>query len=203
MAPTLSLQRFASRQRQGGIVVFVALIAVVLLSLAAVALMRSVHTGTMVIGNLAFRQAAMSMSTAAVETAVYDMFTPTKTIADLTNNDLNRNYYATLQPGEDALGVPAALQSVGAYPGSFKMLTDDPLRSGNTARYVIERMCVAAANNKVATGIECEMIPPKQNPGGTANEEENFVLPRIPFYRLTVRVDGPNNSVTFSQAMLR
>ena len=84
-----------------------------------------------------------------------------------------------------------------------RRLTDDPLRSGNTARYVIERMCVAAAVNKVATGIECEMIPPKQNPGGTANEEENFVLPRIPFYRLTVRVDGPNNSVTFSQAMLR
>ena len=69
---------------------FVALIAVVLLSLAAVALMRSVHTSTLVIGNLAFRQAAMSMSTAAVETAVYDMFAPTKQIADLTT---------TIRPG--------------------------------------------------------------------------------------------------------
>jgi Tfp pilus assembly protein PilX len=205
MTPTFSLQRFASRQRQGGIVVFVALIAVVLLSLAAVALMRSVHTSTLVIGNLAFRQAAMSMSTAAVETAVYDMFAPTRTIPDLTNNDLARNYYATLQPGEDALGVPAALQSVPAFgaAGLVKVLTDDPLRSGNTARYVIERMCVPAALTKAATGIECEMIPPKQSPAGTANEQENFALPRIPFYRLTVRVDGPNNSVTFSQAMLR
>ena len=109
--------------RQRGIVVFVALIAVVMLSLAAVALIRSVHTSTLVVGNLAFRSAAMSMSTAAVEKAVFDMFPPTATIADLRNHDLNRNYYATLQPGENALGVPAALQSIGAYPGSFVVLT--------------------------------------------------------------------------------
>ena len=62
--------------RQQGIVVFVALIAVVLMSLAAVGLMRSVHTSTIVVGNLAFRQAAQSMASAAVEKAVYDMFQP-------------------------------------------------------------------------------------------------------------------------------
>ena len=189
-------------QRQRGVVVLVALIAVVLLSLAAVSLMRSVHTNTMVVGNLAFRQAAMSMSTAAVETAVFDMFAPTRTIGDLTNNDLARNYYATLQAGENALGVPAALQSQSAFTaaGLTKVLNDT---AGNSARYVIERMCLASAAGKAATGVECEMIPPKQNPASTANEDENFTLPRIPFYRLTVRVDGPNNSVTFGQAMLR
>jgi Tfp pilus assembly protein PilX len=198
-------QRRPSRRalsRQRGVVVLVALVAVVLLSLAAVSLMRSVHTSTLVVGNLAFRQAAMSMSTAAVETAVYDMFAPTRTIPDLTNHDLNRNYYATLQAGEDALGVPAVLQSTSAFTaaGLVKVLNDT---SGNEARYVIERMCAASALGKVATGVECEMIPPKQNPASTGNEDENFVLPRVPFYRLTIRVDGPNNSVTFSQAMLR
>jgi Tfp pilus assembly protein PilX len=191
-------RRLADRER--GIVVFVALIAVVLLSLAAVALMRSVHTSTLVVGNLAFRQAAMSVSTAAVETAVYDMFPPTATIANLINDDLNRNYYASLQAGEDARGVPAVLQSVGAYPGSFKVLSD---ASGNSARYVIERMCVAAAAGKAASSVECEMIPPKQSMGQTANEQYGIPLPRVPYYRLTVRVDGPNNSVTFGQAMLR
>ena len=43
-------------RRQQGIVVFVALIAVVLMSLAAVGLMRSVHTSTIVVGNLRFRR---------------------------------------------------------------------------------------------------------------------------------------------------
>jgi type IV pilus assembly protein PilX len=196
------MRRRPSRRDQRGIVVFVALIAVVLLSLAAVALMRSVHTSTLVVGNLAFRQAAMSMSTAAVETAVYDMFPPSATIADLRNDDLNRNYYASLQAGEDALGVPAVLQSVGAYPGTFKQLTDSA-QSGNTARYVIERMCLPASVGKNASGTECEMIPPKQALGQTANEQYGIPFPRVPYYRLTVRVDGPNNSVTFSQAMLR
>jgi Tfp pilus assembly protein PilX len=187
-------------RRERGVVVFVALIAVVLMSLGAVALMRSVHTSTLVVGNLAFRQAAMSMSTSAVETAVYDMFPPTKQIADLRNDDLNRNYYASVQPGENALGVPAALQSVGAYPGMMKVLSDG---AGNSARYVIERMCAASAVGKFANGIECEMIPPKQSQASHGMEREELTLPRVPYYRLTVRIDGPNNSVTFAQAMLR
>lgn len=193
------MHRQTTREGQRGIVVFVALIAVVLLSLAAVALMRSVHTSTLVVGNLAFRQAAMAMSTAAVETAVYDMYPPSATIADLRLDDLTRNYYASLQPGEDALGVPVSLQSVGAFTGA-KILNDT---SGNTARYIVERMCLASSVGKNASGTECEMIPPKQSLGQTANEQYGIAFPRVPYYRLTVRVDGPNNSVTFSQAMLR
>ena len=150
--------------RERGIVVFVALIAVVLLSLAAVGMMRSLHSSTLVVGNLAFRQAASRSSTAAVETAVYDMFVPTATIADLTNHDLNRNYYATIQPGEDALGVPAALQSVGAYPGTFQVLTDSAV--GQRPPATSSSACAfRRPSGKAAEGVECEMIPPKQKPG--------------------------------------
>jgi Tfp pilus assembly protein PilX len=187
----------ASRQR--GIIVFVALIATVLLSLAAVGLMRTVHTSTMVVGNLSFRQAAIAMSTAAVEKAVYDMFQP-GVIADLRNHDLARNYYAFVQAGENGLGVPVVLQTTGAYPVGFQSITDG---AGNTARYVIERMCLPSSIGKQASGIECEMIPPKQSFGTTGNKQYGIPLPRVPYYRLTVRVDGPNNSVSFSQAMLR
>ena len=188
-------------QRQTGVVVLVALIAVVLLSLAAVSLMRSVHTSTMVVGNLAFRQAAIALSTAAVEKAVHDMFPPTKAIADLRNDDLPRNYYAVRQAGESTIGVPAALQgNLAAYPGAFQTISDN---AGNTARFVIERMCLPAAAGLDATPDVCEMIPPKQSPGTTGNINVGSPLPRIPFYRMTVRVDGPGNSVSFSQAMLR
>ena len=185
--------------RQRGIVVFVALIAVVLMSLAAVGLMRSVNTSTMVVGNLAFRQAAQSVASSAVERAVYDMFQP-GTIATPNNHDLNRNYYAFVQPGENAMGVPAVLQSTAAYPGTFQQMTDS---GGNTARYVIERMCLPAANGLDAQGRWCEMIPPKQGIGLQGNIQFNINLDPVPYYRMTVRVDGPNNSVTFAQAMLR
>jgi hypothetical protein len=197
--------------RQRGIVVFVALIAVVLLSLAAVGLMRSVHTNTLVVGNIAFRQAAQAMSSAAVERAIYDMFPPTKTIADLKNNNPARNYYAALQPGQDQYGIPAALQGGGLatvpplYPAGGQVIRDKD--AGGTdayvAYYVIERMCDPDAMGKDASGIDCEMIPPKQGLGKEEQQKKGIPLPRIPYYRMTVRVDGPGNSVAFSQAMLR
>jgi type IV pilus assembly protein PilX len=176
------------------------LIAMVLLSLAAVALMRSVHTNTLVVGNLAFRQAAVSLSTAAVEKAVYDLFPPTRTIASLDDHNLDRNYYATLQPGADANGIPKALQGTPPqyYPREAQVVTD--AATGNTVRYVIERMC---RDPGPADGRWCEMIPPKQPYAKEAQQKQGITLPKIPYYRMTVRVDGPGNSVSFSQAMLR
>ncbi|HVE50632.1 MAG TPA: hypothetical protein VNG69_13575 [Casimicrobiaceae bacterium] len=197
---------------QRGIVVFVALIAVVLLSLAAVGLMRSVHTNTLVVGNIAFRQAAQAMASSAVERAVFDMFAPTATIADLRANDLGRNYYAVLQPGQDQHGVPAALQGGSltsappSYPAGAQIIRDKDA-SGNdihVAYYVIERMCTPdVLPSGKADGRYCEMIPPKQSNAKETQLKKGIALPNIPYYRLTVRVDGPGNSVAFSQAMLR
>lgn len=196
--------RRPAARAQRGIVVFVALIAVVLMSLAAVALMRSVHTNTIVVGNLAFRQAAMALSTAAVEKALYDMLPPTKSIADLTTHRTDRNYYAFRQPGENAQGIPAALQgSLAAYPADAQIIDDPNDPSGQTrARYIVERMCLPPSLGLPAAAQFCEMIPPKQ---GNALQLglQQIAVPDIPYYRMTVRVDGPNNSVTFSQAMLR
>jgi type IV pilus assembly protein PilX len=206
----LRLRGYRNASRQRGIVVFVALIAVVLLSLAAVGLMRSVHTNTLVVGNIAFRQAAQAMSSAAVERAIFDMFAPTKTIADLRNSDPARNYYAVLQPGQDQHGIPQALHGGSMssapplYPAGGQVIRD---KVGGVdayvAYYVIERMCDPDAIGKDASGIDCEMIPPKQGLGKETQLKKGIPLPRIPYYRMTVRVDGPGNSVAFSQAMLR
>ena len=44
--------------KQQGVVLFIALVALVVMSLAAVALIRSVDTNTLIGGNLSFKQAA-------------------------------------------------------------------------------------------------------------------------------------------------
>ena len=67
-------------------------------------------------------------------------------------------------------------------------------------RYVIERMCLAAGP---AQPSNCDMMPPKQNPGTTVHDESTATLNPIPFYRVTIRVDGPQNTASFLQAMLR
>ena len=47
------------------------------------------------------------------------------------------------------------------------------------------------------------MMPPKQGFGTTIHDAAPPDLPRVPFYRLTIRIDGPQNTVSFAQAMLR
>ena len=59
----------APRDNQRGVVLFIALIVMVAMSLAAIALIRSVDTTTTVIGNLAFRQASILPANFAVEDA--------------------------------------------------------------------------------------------------------------------------------------
>jgi type IV pilus assembly protein PilX len=202
MAP--SRLPLASRRAQSGVVLFIALIVMVALSIAGIALVRSVDTGLSITGNLGFRQASIPPSTWAVENAISAMFEK-KTIADLEKDKTDQNYYAyrfevknNLKP-EDKGGVPYDLQGAtpSNYPSTFVKEND---AAGNTIRYVIERMCLDAGP---ATAANCDMSPPKKSEATTAMELVKPELIRVPFYRITVRVDGPNNTTTFAQAMLR
>jgi hypothetical protein len=190
------------RRAQSGVVLFVALIVMVALSIAGIALIRSVDTGLSVTANLGFRQASIPPSTWAVENAISAMFE--KKEIDLEKPKLDKNYYPyrfEIKNGkaEDEIGVPYDLQGVKPdnYPATFVAETD---KAGNTIRYVIERMCL---DEGPATAANCDMSPPKKSEATTAMELAKPELIRVPFYRLTVRVDGPNNTTTYAQAMLR
>ena len=68
-------------------------------------------------------------------------------------------------------------------------------------------MCDDKSAVKPGDGIAaltwCDMMPPKQNPGTTVNDPDLIKFPPVPFYRVTVRVDGPKNTASFLQADLR
>jgi len=214
----------ALESNQRGVVLFIALIVMVAMSLAAVALMRSVDTTTAVIGNLAFRQASILPANYAIEDAATGLFTDanvppaTARIADVTVDNTTQNYFAThdyskdypASGGDDKYGVPKPLQTsttLAAANLGRKQLDG----AGNTITYVIERMCNPNADpagipaNKSATRAWCDTMPPKQPPGCTINESCPGLDFKQVFYRVTVRVDGPpgTNTVSFAQAMLR
>ncbi len=202
-----SFLQAAPPARQCGVVLFVALIVMVALSLAAIALIRSVDTTTTVIGNLAFRQASILPANMAVEEAAAALFVdadPLHTAGSRIpsrDSDLQaENYYASWQNSDDARGIPAQLQKRSAFPLTGKMLVDASLSGAQTeVRYVIERMCVAAAP---PTNANCDLLPP-QGPFGTTVGDSSLTLPSVPYYRVTIRVDGPQNTASFVQAMLR
>jgi hypothetical protein len=183
---------------------FVSLIVMVAMSLAAIALIRSVDTSTTVMGNLAFRLASIQPGNVAVESASAALFrdanlTGTARIADTTADYSAENYYATRHIGTEdpRTGIPQELQTRGNAGALTKSITDTS--TGNRVTYVIERMCTAVG---VATKNTCDMMPPKQDTGETIGDPTTK-LPSIPFYRVTVRIDGPQNTTSFIQAMLR
>lgn len=209
--------------RQRGVVLFIALIVMVAMSLAAIALIRSVDTTNVLIGNLAFRQSSILPANLAVEQAAAALFADAALTAptiDPTTDLAAENYYSTWQGSDDARGIPKQLQTKNDWT---LLKTLDVMDTSNanvdpknktTVRYVIERMCLAGAAGNPATAQYCDMLAPKVATGTTIHDCDQpgtapgsqpgcFSLDPIPFYRVTVRVDGPQNSTSFLQAMLR
>jgi hypothetical protein len=185
-------------KQQRGIVMFVALVSMVILSLAGIGLVRSVDTGSAVAGNIAFRQASVVAVNRAIEESVDALYKSAtiNTIAD----DLPRHYYASLQLGEKPDGTPNALSGTYPPPAYTMGVWQDPSNLVEV-RYVIERVCSAAGATSIAT---CDLMPPKVSDAGTDNEQRGIPLPPIPHFRVTVRVDLPNtNSTTIAQGFLR
>jgi len=210
-----TLTQRSPRRAQHGVVLFIALIAMVVLSLAAVALIRSVDTGTSIAGNLAAKQGTLGPINYAVEQAVDALFQGGGgSIADPFNHDIAKNYYANIQPGEKPNGVPAILYGplpLATYDASFQKYDDPSTVSKYSVRWVIERLCQGSApapgpyvgDPLTPTGIRaCDMLVPKVSTAGKDGEELPDVPP-APLYRVSIRVDGPGSTVTYAQAMLR
>ena len=102
--------------KQRGVVLFFTLIAMLAMMLAAVALIRSVDTSTLIAGNLAFKQAATTSGDAGIENAIVSL-----TATQTANNALNvlsdathpfnitnaaAGYYSNADPALD-LSIPA------------------------------------------------------------------------------------------------
>jgi type IV pilus assembly protein PilX len=207
------IRRKSPVRRERGVVLFIALIAMVVLSLAGVALIRSVDTSGSVAGNIAFREASVTAVNLAVEQAV-DWLYVSKTLNPETNLDAAHHYYGKLQAGEKPNGIPAVLSGTyltmtGAYP--FGAADIYPTTKAEV-RSVIERVCTNAApvpagpaKLTLAQKIQyCDELPPKVSVAKTSMKLKGPTLPPVPLYRVTVRVDLPGtNTSTYAQAMLR
>ncbi len=209
--------RACHARHERGVVLFIALLVMVALSLAGIALLRSADTATIVAGNLAFKQSAAAAADRSIEQAVEALFNPktdatpsSPVIADKTTNDLAQNYYACVQdaaggacipPGNPIPEVPTALTSTTTLSAAG-LRTDlvPPDAAGNNTYYVIERMC---ASPGAAFGNNCNLSSAAL--GADAGTQHYEALSRAgdAYYRVTVRVEGPRNTVAYAQAILK
>ncbi|WP_245234302.1 pilus assembly PilX family protein [Methylotenera oryzisoli] len=190
--------------KQSGVVLFFALMALVVMSLAAVALIRSVDTNTLIAGNLAFKQSATASADTGVETAI--KWLAANQTALLNNDSVNNGYYAS--PQDDA----KARFTTGSSLATGTGISAGKDTSGNTISYVVERMCVAGTVLPT-TGLykakdKCLLGAASTRPSSQTTKEYGTAGGNLsssgdqPMYRVTVRVTGPRNTLSFTQAFV-
>lgn len=191
--------------KQRGVVLFLTLVALLAMSLAAVALIRSVDTSSLITGNLAFKQATTSSAEMGINAAMSMMAalrnanlgkkikTDPSHPLNQTNLAINRAYHSSLTPGLDLFADATWSSTHASLP-----VTD---RSGNEFRYIIQRMC--RLPNVELDNADCLV-----NSRTLKNSDMRTPDPtKIYIYKngqpaqvqVTVRARGPNNSLSYVQ----
>jgi Tfp pilus assembly protein PilX len=190
----------SSARSQRGVVLFVALIVLVAITLAGIALMRSVDTSVVISGNLAFKQTATQSSDGAMAQA-FQWLNANSAGATLQNDNAAGGYRSSRPAAEPDWGDMANWTNAVVLNGGAADA------SGNVVRYVIHRMCTEPNTpyNGANAGVPnvCALSYPTSAAavgGSMSVGASSFeALPQL-YYRVTARVDGPRNTVSIVQA---
>lgn len=200
----ISLQYGQLPQHQGGVVLVIALIMLVAMTLAGIALVRSVDTSTMIAGNLAFRQSATYSGDKGVEVAIAWLSTNS---GSLEGDIASSGYYASSQDSMDLTGnkTSSASDDLDWTGNAVKTLTADA--AGNTVAYVIHRMCDAVGPLDGATCATEQDTQAGSSQGGvrqmtTYQPGAWSTVANRGYYRITVRVAGPRSNTSYVQAII-
>ena len=176
-----------SKAGQRGVVLIFTLIILLILTIGAVALMRSLNTSLYGAGNLAFRRDLMNQGELAVANVIAEFKTgDLSTSSSTLNNVPADNYSATMLPS-NSQGVPNALLTSGVLSAAVGTLPDLTGATSDVAiRYVIDRLCCATGTPTGALCVQSTAAPT----GGTAGNSAVVKPPTATVYRLTVRVSG-------------
>lgn len=200
----------APSQREQGLVLFLTIVVLVAMSLAAVGLMRSVLGSNRVAGNLAFQQSAAQSAHVGAETAIawLEQKARQKASVDVSAERLSNDIAI-------AVGEPITYRAQREDPGAGETWeafwqrnavwrNDLPTdAAGNTPAFMIHRLCATNGSPDVAG---CEQGPSTTTDEGCGVDSEITAGGgcgkwRI-YYRITVRVEGPRNAISFSQAIV-
>ena len=208
----------SGRMKQRGVALFFAMICLVAIMLAAVTLIRSVDTSTMISGNLAFQQSATASGDGGSEAAIIALsFTQANDGGKNVLNDASHpfnvdspttGYYASLNP---ALSLTASSGACGTARICWTAADSVTLAadaSGNTVSYIVQRMCSAS-------GVAVQATNCLFSGAALDNNKQNIPLPQeickgagcpvagqTPMNRITTKVVGPKNSLSYVQAFV-
>lgn len=178
---------FAPPAREKGVVLFIALIVLIVMSLVGISMIRQGSSSQMIVGNLAFKEGAEAAADFGVERARAWLIS--KTGAQLEASDSAIIYVAD--------GLKNSFNPF-SYTAWDSLEQVDTL--GQRVTFVVHRLCnevgpVTAANNLCILYSET-----------SSKEGIDYANPSVagfmPYYRVTVRVRGTRNTTSYVQALL-
>jgi type IV pilus assembly protein PilX len=182
--------------RQRGVVLIFTLIILLILTIGAVALMRSMNTSLFSAGNLAFRRDLTNQGEQAVSNVMTE-FRAGGALSSSAITDQNvpaSNYSATML-ATNAQGVPNILLSSDSTFNATGFTSSAHDIAGATSdiviRYVIDRMCT--------TAVASSCIQSSAAPTGITAGSQSPPAPSATVYRLSVRVTGARSTQVFLQ----
>ncbi len=206
--------------KQQGASLLIALIALVLMTIAGFSLMRSVDTGNVIAGNMAFREVTVHASDLGIEAAAAyinatvapspDANLPAGcTVAALASSTRGTCRYSARELPEhaDENGLPYV-------DWTSTVSIPETTTNGVTYQFVVDRLCNPDTSVAVNTGQAAKYLQTMDvcttsvlDPGGSASGGSAYsggapskITPI--HYRVTVRTRGPRNTVSFVQALL-
>lgn len=210
-----------SAQRQRGISLVFALLALIALTLGAVALVRSVDTSVLALGNLAFRQAGVAVATRGTEDALTWMTDGNKIAAQvLWFDNAAAGYYATAYTNLDVAAKAAGSAQVlarvdwdndgckvnGQDEPSTACITASPVTKygADEVRYVITRLCpIQGSETNCARPPMPATTDSAAKDGDKQLNDDRFIGSNFsPYFRIVVRTKGPRGTVSFTETLV-
>lgn len=208
------------QRKQQGSILLVTIVIVLMMMIASIGLMRSIESGNVAAANIAMAQNNQLVADWGVERGFEWLY---NNRTNLDNNNASNGYYAihTVAGGflSDANWLDAA-KWAGAKVYNSGTTPAPP--AGYTVRVIINRMCenagaVNASGQSCSKGATTQSTPGSKKIkignteyvigtaaeiGGSAGGGAVYSVPGNIYYRVTVRVEGPRNSLSVVQSML-
>jgi type IV pilus assembly protein PilX len=206
-------------RRQRGLSLLFALMALAAMSLAAAALVRSVDTGALVIGNLGFKQDATAAAAQGAEQAITWLQDNMGT--NLQTDQPTKGYYAASRDMLDVTGQNLAdptravvdwvkddCDSYASYGSCITASAELTLNDGaNHARYVITRLCATEGNPSL---VDCAFPFRSATSSGGNKGMVDYKVGRAvvavstqQYYRIVVRAQSARGTVAFTETIVQ
>ncbi len=175
-----------SVRHQRGVVMFVALVVLIVMTLAGLAMLRQMGGAVSIAGNVAFKQSATAVADAGTEAGRAWIVSPVNNKnLDAAPSGYFSSWGTSVNPDTFNWGAAPVAAAANA--------------SGFTVRYVIHRLCAIPNIASNAPTQQCS----EEKGEDIIDKGSGDKFPGVPrpYFRVTTRVEGPRNTVSYTQVV--